>query len=159
MDYNAVLIDFLVSLKWIWIIVIFLGYRPVRSVANSIVRFFSLQSDIVIRDTKYNEEEIIKHLDYIIIEALDEYVMLNISPKNIYYITTKMENKIVEYLSEEIPKRISKTLITHLSFIYSNEYIGIFLGRHIYMLVLDYCLNFNINNSNEKISNMDNKNK
>lgn len=156
MDYTALLVEFLLSLRWLWIVVIFLGYRLLRSVTTSIIRYFSLQSDVVIRDTKYSEEEIIKHLDYVITEALDEYVMLNISPKNIYYINTKLENQIVEYLSEEIPTRISKTLITHLSFIYDNEYIGTFLGKHIYMLVLNYCLNFNINNSNE-VSNIDNK--
>ena len=88
MDYTALLVEFLLSLRWLWIVVIFLGYRLLRSVTTSIIRYFSLQSDVVIRDTKYSEEEIIKHLDYVITEALDEYVMLNISPKNIYYIKT-----------------------------------------------------------------------
>ena len=75
---------------------------------------------------------------------MDEYIILNIKPKEIYYINTKLENSIIEYLSMEIPRRLSKTLITHLSFIYNNEYIGEFIGKHIYIIVLDYVLEYNM---------------
>lgn len=142
-DY-IILIDFLLSMKWLWIIVIILIYKLLNKGLNIFIRKISLESDALIKDTQYKEDDIINHLDYIIKEALDEYIILNIKPKEIYYINTKLENSIIEYLSIEIPRRLSKTLITHLSFIYNNEYIGEFIGKHIYIIVLDYVLEYNM---------------
>lgn len=142
-DY-IILIDFLLSMKWLWVIVIILIYKLLNKGLNIFIRKISLESDALIKDTQYKEDDIINHLDYIIKEALDEYIILNIKPKEIYYINTKLENSIIEYLSVEIPRRLSKTLITHLSFIYNNEYIGEFIGKHIYIIVLDYVLEYNM---------------
>lgn len=142
-DY-VILIDFLLSMKWLWVIVIILIYKLLNKGLNIFIRKISLESDALIKDTQYKEDDIINHLDYIIKEALDEYIILNIKPKEIYYINTKLENSIIEYLSMEIPRRLSKTLITHLSFIYNNEYIGEFIGKHIYIIVLDYVLEYNM---------------
>lgn len=142
-DY-IILIDFLLSMKWLWVIVIILIYKLLNKGLNIFIRKISLESDALIKDTQYKEDDIINHLDYIIKEALDEYIILNIKPKEIYYINTKLENSIIEYLSMEIPRRLSKTLITHLSFIYNNEYIGEFIGKHIYIIVLDYVLEYNM---------------
>lgn len=142
-DY-IILIDFLLSMKWLWVIVIILIYKLLNKGLNIFIRKISLESDTLIKDTQYKEDDIINHLDYIIKEALDEYIILNIKPKEIYYINTKLENSIIEYLSMEIPRRLSKTLITHLSFIYNNEYIGEFIGKHIYIIVLDYVLEYNM---------------
>lgn len=110
----------------------------------------SVAADTMIRDTKYNEDEIMKHLDYIINEALSEYVVFNINPQNVFYINSKLENEIVEHLTEEIPKRLSPTLLTQLSMIYNDDYIGTFLGRHIYLSVVDYVLSFNVDHENVK---------
>lgn len=142
-DWNVV-IDFALSLKWLWFIVIFLSYKLLKDAISNIIRYNILNSDIAIRDTNYNEEEIIKHLDYIINEALDEYNVLILAPKQIFYINSKIEKEIIDYLSEEIPKRISKVLMTHLTFIYNDSYIGTFIGRRIYMIVLNWVLEFNV---------------
>lgn len=147
-DY-IILIDYLLSMKWLWIVVIILIYNLINKALNIFIKKISLESDIIIRDTQYKEDDIVNHLDYIIKEALDEYIILNIKPKEIYYINTKLENAIIEYLSEEIPRRLSKTLITHLSFIYNNEYIGEFIGKHIYIIVLDYVLLYNMESAPE----------
>ena len=147
-DY-IILIDYLLSMKWLWIVVIILIYNLINKALNIFIKKISLESDIIIRDTQYKEDDIVNHLDYIIKEALDEYIILNIKPKEIYYINTKLENAIIEYLSEEIPRRLSKTLITHLSFIYNNEYIGEFIGKHIYIIVLDYVLQYNMESAPE----------
>lgn len=142
-----IIIEFVLSLRWLWIIVLICSYKICKKFINTIARYISLKSDVIIRDTKYNEEEIIKHLDYIINEALDEYNLLHIAPKQIYYINSKTEKEVIEYLSNEIPKRLSKVLMTHLSFIYNESYIGEFIGTHIYMTVLDWTLNFNLRDS------------
>ena len=120
----------------------------VRDVCKKVTSYLKAKNgvavDTMIRDTKYDEEEIIKHLDYIINEALSEYVVFNINPQNVFYINSKMENEIIEHLTEEIPKRLSHTLLTQLSFIYDDDYIGTFVGRHIYMMVVDFVISFNI---------------
>lgn len=151
MEFNyEIILEFLLSMKWIWLVVVIMIYNLSKNIINVFSRKITLNSDMIIRDTKYKEEDIIAHLDYIINEALDEYVLLNIKPKDIYYINTALENQIIEHLSDEIPKRISKTLLTHLSFIYSNEYIGEFIGKHIYMTVFEYVLTYNMSEAEEK---------
>ena len=142
-DWN-ILIDFAFSLRWLWIIVVILAYNLGKDIVSNIFKYNALKSDMIIRDTKYDEETIIAHLDYIINEALDEYNILHITPKQIYYINSKLETEIIEYLIDEIPKRLSKTLITHLNFIYNESYVGAFIGMRIYMTVLNWVLEFNV---------------
>lgn len=135
---------FILSMKWLWIIVIFLAYRLIKNIINVAARNISLKSDMILRDTKYSEDEILQHLDYIIKEILDEYTLLYITPKNIYYINSKLEKEIIDYISNEAPKRISKVLVTQLSFIYNESYIGTFIGHRIYLTVLNYVLEYNV---------------
>ena len=145
---TEILLEFIFSLKWLSIIVIILGYRLLRNFLTAYAIKNNVNADIAMRDNHYNEEEIIAHLDYIINEALDTYVILNIHPKDIYYINTKMEDEMRQYLSETVPDRISRTLYVQLAFIYNNNYIGTFIGQHIYMVVLNYVTNFNSVNAN-----------
>ena len=91
----------------------------------------------------YKEDAIIEHLNYVVSEALNQYVLLNIIPQNLYNINTKKEQEIIQYLSEEIPKRLSSDLIRKLSLIYNESYIGTFIGQYIYMTVANYVLEFN----------------
>ena len=144
------IIEYIFSMKWLWLVLLIMVYDLFKKIINIYTKNITLKSDIIIRDTQYNEEDIIKHLDYIIKETLDEYILLQIKPKQIFYINNKIETEIINYLLEEIPKRLSKTLITHLSFIYNNDYIGEFIGRHIYMIVLEYVLNYNMSESDKK---------
>ena len=146
----SVVTEYILSMKWLWLVIIIMLYDLAKKIINTYARNIALKSDVIIRDTQYKEEDIIKHLDYIIKETLDEYIVFNIRPKQIYYINNKMEKQIIDYLSEEIPKRLSKTLLTHLSFIYNSDYVGEFIGRHIYMIVLEYVLDYNITGANEK---------
>ena len=139
-------LEFLLSLRWLWIIVIFLAYKLINKYIEIKSYASSIQRNAVIRDTKYSEEEIIGHLDYIIKEALDEYVLFYITPKNIYYINTKMENEIITALAQKIPERLSPTLMHHLGYIYDDYYLGDFIGGRIYMVIMNYVIEFNINN-------------
>ena len=141
--YLDLFLEFVFSMRWVWLLVVIFIYRLLRIVAVGWAERLTIESDKILRDTNYKEEEIINHLDYIIKEALDEYNLLQLVPKDIQYINTKMEQQILEYLSEEIPKRVSKTLLTHLSFIYDSDYLGDFLGKRIYMSVVNFRLNYN----------------
>jgi len=97
----------------------------------------------VIISGDYKEDAIIEHLNYVVSEALNQYVLLNIIPQNLYNINTKKEQEIIQYLSEEVPKRLSSDLIRKLSLIYNESYIGTFIGQYIYMTVANYVLEFN----------------
>lgn len=141
---KQVILEFIFSLRWLWVIVIFLGYRIIASLIDIIFSNIALKHDLMVRDTKYNEDEIINHLKYIIDETLNEYVIINITAKDIPYITTVIETEIREYLTEEVPKRISNVLLTHLSYIYNDNYVGKFIGIQIYMTVVDYKVRYNL---------------
>lgn len=140
------ILSFIFSLNWLWIIVIFLVYRLCNKAIILLVNRQSIKRAELVRNTKYSEEEIMNHLDFIIKEALEEYVLFNIRPKNIYYINTKLETEIVTDLAENVPGRISSTLMDHLELIYSYEYIGEAIGQRIYLFVVNYVVEFNINN-------------
>ena len=94
----------------------------------------------------YDEDEIIKHLHRLIIECLENYTLFNITPKNITWIGSKLEEEILNHVQNNIPDRISNTLLNNLSYIYNESYIGKFIGEYIYITVESYILNFNIEN-------------
>lgn len=116
-----------------------------RRIINLLVRHIAIESDEMLRDTKYDEKEIIAHLDYIITEAIDTYELFHIRPKNIFYINSKIEDEILATVSEQVSHRISKILMVQLAFIYSDSYIGEFIGSHIHLMVTEYVINFNTN--------------
>lgn len=99
---------------------------------------------------EYNEEDIIKHLDYIIDEAINTYVLFNIMPKNVYYINKNMEDEMVNNLMDSIPDRISQTLLTKLSYIYNESFVGKFLGEYIYMKITEFVIGYNTENGANK---------
>lgn len=151
--YLDLFIEFLFSMRWIWLVVVLLIYRLLKIVAIGWSNKLSMESDKILRDTEYKEEDTVAHLDYIIREALDEYNLLNIVPKDIQYINTRMEEEILNYMKDEIPNRVSKTLITHLSFIYNSDYLGEYLAKHIYLAVVDFRLNYNLERDPNQIKN------
>jgi len=136
----------LITFRWVWVpLAIIFAVMVVR-----LIRILNNYVDYKINESyraKYDEAEIVGHLDYIIKEALDEYIIFNIQPKNIYYINSEMESRIVENLTEKIPDRLSETLLYNLSIVYSESFIGELIGRRIYMIVLNYVLEFNLTNS------------
>jgi hypothetical protein len=131
-----------------WIIIIWSIIKPFISgiidrIQDYKLRKLVIESDKLIRDTKYKEEEIIGHLNYIINETIDEYVILNIMPKDIYYINKKIEDDMIKSVSKSVGERVSKTLIHQLSFIYNEDYVGSYIGSSVYMAIVDYVVKFN----------------
>ena len=82
-------------------------------------------------------------LDKIINEALNEYTIFNMPAKEINYINSKEEEKIISYMQVEVAKRIPTTLYKKLEIILNTEYIGNYIGTRIYMTVLNYVLEVN----------------
>ena len=104
-----------------------------------------IKSDELIKDTKIDNTAL-DVLDSLINDVLEEYAVFEIKTKNIDYINNKLEDKIRDYLTEEIPKRISILLMKKLEYMYNSEYIGELIGKRIYMIVTDYTLRFNVEN-------------
>lgn len=93
----------------------------------------------------YDEEQILKHLDYIVQEAIDQYVLYNIIPRDVAFINSQIESTMISELQDDIPNRISPTLLDQLSLIYNPDYIGRYIGGYLYMKVTDYVVSFNNN--------------
>lgn len=147
--YNIIFyrfIDVFFSLRWMWIIAIILIYKLGKRYLEINAQKISLNRDELVK-SEYNEAAIIGHLDYIINEALDQYVIFQLQPKNIYYINSKIETEIIEFLTDKVPDRISFKLMQQLELIYNRNFIPEFIGSRIYMIVLNYVLDYNINNS------------
>ena len=133
--------------KWVYLVAIILLYKLGKRFIYTYRLKYNIDKDKSIKESEYSEEKIIGHLDYIINETLDQYVIFNLQPKNIYYINSKIETDIVAFLSDKVPDRISSTLMQQLELIYNRDYIGEFIGSRIYMIVLNYVLDYNIKNS------------
>ena len=143
MSIKSQFIHYLFTMRWLWIIVIILSWIIVNRLLNMLYTYIINRFTLHFDEMQYSEEDIIKHLDYIIDEAIDEYSIIHIRPKDIPYINNKMEEQLRNYLVETIPDRMSITLRSQLLLIYNENYLGKFLGSHIYMKVVEFVLNYN----------------
>lgn len=124
------------------------------TLANLIARKFAkiisnknlMDRDIEMYKIKYSEDEILTHLDFIITECLDYYITMNLTPKQLFYINNATEKELVTALGNMIPDRISPTLYSQLSLIYDSSQIATVIGEKIYLKVLNYVIEFNVQN-------------
>lgn len=147
MEYVWLVLSYVFSFK-VWIIlcaIMFIG--ALSNIARS---YSSYMTEYSAKRFDYNEDKIVAHLDYIIYELLNYYNVFHIAPLNVFYITDSMQQEIINYLVQEVPKRISPSLMHKLTLIYNPGYISTFLGEHIYMIVINYVLNFNLNEAQNK---------
>lgn len=112
-----------------------------------------MQRDIEMYKIKFSEQDILSHLDFIITDCLDYYIAMHLTPKNIYYINNKTEAELVNTLSKTVSERISPTLYSQLSLIYDSNQIASVIGEKIYLKVLEYVIQFNVNNQPKEKNN------
>lgn len=101
---------------------------------------------------KYDEKEIIGHLEYLVSEVIDFYAIINLSSANIYYITSKMEKDMIETITNSVSERISQTLLDELSLIYNKDFVGKFIGEYIYLKVSEFVVMYNTENGGSKMN-------
>ena len=121
-----------------------------RKFANIIQTKNLINRDIEMYKMQYSEQDILSHLDYIIQECLDYYIAITLAPKRLNYISNSMEKEMLDKLSETVQARISPALYTKLSLVYNSDQIGIVIGEKIYTKVLEYIIQFNVENENKK---------
>ena len=134
MDMTWVIIEFVFSLRWLWIIVILVAYNIADNIISLHEEKIVLERQKLIKDTDYSEEKILGHLDYIISECINEQEM-------------------IQWVAEKVPSRMSNILMTQLSYIYDSEAISDVIGTRVYASIVDYVLQHNLNNepsNNEK---------
>lgn len=88
----------------------------------------------------------IEVLDNLIRNTLDEYKIFHLNIKKLDYISSKEEQAIIEYMQNEVPSRIPMILLKKLEYNINSEFIGTYMGTRIYMIVLDFVLEFNTAN-------------
>ena len=104
-----------------------------------------IDRDRLIKDIP-TDNNILEIIESIIENTLDEYRVLILAPKQVIYINNKQQDEIMEYMSDEVPKRISTIAMKKLEYIYNKDYIGSYIGTTIYMHVLNFVIDYNVNN-------------
>lgn len=130
------------------VIALALEVIEMRKIRRDLDTYKSMLKDATPIVVTYDEEETLKHLQYIVDEAIDEYVLYNITPVGVEYINSAIEQRMIDSLTTSIPERISPTLINKLGIIYNPEYVGKYIGSYIFMKVTEFVIAFNndINN-------------
>lgn len=141
----------------IWIAIALLAIFVLYICVNKIVKILNSKNlmtrDLEMYKIKFSEQDILAHLDFIITECLDYYIAIHLMPKNLYYINNAIETEITEALGVIVPARISPTLYSKLSLIYDSGQVASVIGEKIYTKVLEYVIQFNVENSNKNNKN------
>lgn len=141
-------LNLLTSISLILIVLsLFIVSSKVRKVSNITSMLMSKPNLI-----KYDEKEIISHLEYLVSEVIDFYAIINLSSANIYYITSKMEKDMIETITNSVSERISQTLLDELSLIYNKDFVGKFIGEYIYLKVSEFVVMYNTENGGSKMN-------
>ena len=131
--------------KVVIVIVFISSFYLINKFINTINNKNSIELDKLIKDINI-DDSILALLDDLINETLDEYILLNVAPKQLVYINNNIQDEITNFLKEEIPNRISVAVLTKLCYKYSKDYIPELIGTRIYIAVLNYTLQFNTAN-------------
>ena len=126
---------------------LFIINRIIKTYLNNKI---TVEKDRLIKDTDPDRKKILDQLDDLIKEILDEYVIFNITPKDVYYINTTMEKEIVDYVTLSVPERMSSLLLKKLELIYNYDYIGELIGHRSYFIIVDFILVFNTDKAKEE---------
>ena len=130
---------------WLFLIVIIANRR--------IKDWLYIQKNKEAKNTTYNDQFILSHLNLIISQVLDSYVLFNINiDKNIYYISSDMQTEMINAISDKVSKRISPTLYDELSILYHPEEVGAIIGELIYLAVQSFAIDFNRAKATDKQS-------
>lgn len=148
--YINLLIEFALSMKWMYIVIVFIAYHLIsRAIDLGFQaidlgnRYINIKDDQLILQYNYKEEDILAHLDLLINESLDQYQLLKLVPQGIDYIDSKIQEDIRNTITDEIDQKIPTILLRKLMLLYSGSSIGDIIGKHIYMAVLQFTIEYN----------------
>lgn len=125
-------------------LVIILAWRTISKALDINYQKNKIESDRLIKDTIIDDSAL-KMLDSLINEIIEEYVILELRPKNVFYINNNIESEMREYIVDQITERMPVLLMKKLEYVCNPNHIGELIGKRVYMSVMNYVLEFNVN--------------
>ena len=125
--------------KLLIIALLFIAFKQILMFSKQILQ---LKEAKVISELKINNDAV-EALDVLIKSVLDEYMIFYLNTKELNYIPNKEEEAIIKYMQDNVPSRVPMILLKKLEYNINSEYIGTYIGTRIYMIVLDFVLEFN----------------
>ena len=132
----------IISIIVAFYLVIFLAWRSISKSLDIAYQKNKIESDKLIKDT-LRDASAIKSLDSLINEIIEEYVIL--------------ESEMREYIVNQITERIPVLLMKKLEYVCNPNYIGDLIGKRVYMSVMNYVLEFNVNSEHKPKNNVGRK--
>ena len=143
----------IISIIVAFYLVIFLVWRSISKSLDIAYQKNKIESDKLIKDTVIDDSAI-KSLDSLINEIIEEYVILELRPKDVFYINNSIESEMREYIVNQITERIPVLLMKKLEYVCNPNYIGDLIGKRVYMSVMNYVLEFNVNSEHKPKNNV-----
>lgn len=113
---------------------------------NLLIREFRRKNDIeqlqMNLDFRIDDSDL-SLIDHLIEESFNRYCFLNYDKANKEYITSQIQEEMMQETLRMTLQRISPIYLNKLGFIYNKEYIEDIIFEKIQVVVIDYCVEIN----------------
>lgn len=113
---------------------------------NLLIREFRRKNDIeqlqMNLDFRVDDSDL-SLIDHLIEESFNRYCFLNYDKANKEYITSQIQEEMMQETLRMTLQRISPIYLNKLGFIYNKEYIEDIIFEKIQVVVIDYCVEVN----------------
>lgn len=113
---------------------------------NLLIREFRRKNDIeqlqMNLDFRIDDSDLLL-IDHLIEESFNRYCFLNYDKANKEYITSQIQEEMMQETLRMTLQRISPIYLNKLGFIYNKEYIEDIIFEKIQVVVIDYCVEVN----------------
>ena len=113
---------------------------------NLLIREFRRKNDIeqlqMNLDFRIDDSDL-SLIDHLIEESFNRYCFLNYDKANKEYITSQIQEEMMQETLRMTLQRISPIYLNKLGFIYNKEYIEDIIFEKIQVVVIDYCVEVN----------------
>lgn len=113
---------------------------------NLLIREFRRKNDIeqlqMNLDFRIDDSDL-SLIDHLIEESFNRYCFLNYDKANKEYITSQIQEEMMQETLRMTLQRISPMYLNKLGFIYNKEYIEDIIFEKIQVVVIDYCVEVN----------------
>jgi len=127
----------------LYIATLFIAYVVVNKIISNARSKIAFDIDNEMMKIKYNEDDIMKHLKWLIERYATRYQLYNLEAKEMPYINDEIENQWRVYVLENVSKAIPKSLKIQLSLIYNEDIMWEIVGEEIYDSITSLRLSYN----------------
>ena len=137
------ILELLTYLQVYKIILIIIVFTLGKQLCSWLQRLILAKEAKIVAELKFDDNAF-ETLDKMIQETLEEYKVFTLNTKELHYIKSSDEQEIVKYIQESVSKKMSTALLKKLSQSINEDYVGEYIGRRIYLAVLNFVLEYNI---------------